>query len=68
MDNEKTGGPAYPGHGSTGMTLLDHFAGLAMQSVVANGGSLGSSEGVARSAYGYAAAMIAERNRIMNER
>lgn len=81
MDNTKTGGPAYPSqptfhtpHGAIGvtendgMTLLDAFAGLAMQSVVANGGSLVSDKGTAERSYRIAAAMIAERSRLMNEK
>ena len=76
MSNTKnTGGPAFPALKTTvnkspgvytsevepGMTLRDYFAGLAMQAMVANGGSLGSSEGLARGAYGYADAMIKAR-------
>ena len=96
MSNEKTGGPAYP-HVNvqydgevimtqttpTGMTLLDHFAGLAMQGHWASQTEESCSldwmranpeleEGqlriVAKLAYSQAAAMIAERNRIMNEK
>lgn len=71
MSNKKTGGPAFPVKTPTpgynfetvhqGMTLRDHFAGLAMQAMVANGGSLGSSEGLARGAYVYADAMLKAR-------
>jgi hypothetical protein len=41
-DTKKTGGPAYPVpndanvNGQEGMTLRDHFAGLAMQGTLAN--------------------------------
>jgi hypothetical protein len=95
MDNEKTGGPAYPykteewGVDSTGekvlvdikepgMTLLDHFAGLAMQALIAKApwyeiynnqqeDAIRVKMGAMSSgAYAYAYAMIAERNRLMN--
>ena len=82
MSNEKTGGPAYPSAndvridtpqgamgtgGHPGMTLLDHFAGMAMQSIMANGASLGSDKGAAEVSYRIAAAMVAERKRLMEQ-
>ncbi len=76
MDNTKTGGPAYPRMGegfgnpqydTPGMTLLDHFAGLAMQGLL-GAGRTGAAKDFAMTAYEIAAAMIAERNRIMNEK
>lgn len=54
-----------------GMTLLDHFAGLAMQGILANMSDdrgWPSDDILTRRAYGYAAAMIAERNKIVNEK
>ena len=33
-----TAGDAFPGHGEPGMTILDWFAGMAMQGLVANEG------------------------------
>lgn len=96
MDNEKTGGPAYPETKNNGfgyeytvagnLTVLDHFAGLAMQGIVSGvAGLTGEQEEWVRKqwlknhpgktwgeaavsqAYSIAAAMIAERNRLMNE-
>ena len=49
------------------MTLLDHFAGMAMQSIMANGASLGSDKGAAEVSYRIAAAMVAERKRLMEQ-
>ena len=86
MSNEKTGGYAYPAVGDSntpggapypfneGMTLLDHFAGLAMQGIMGNSDYADSfqpsqsmaHEGIASHAYKLASAMIAERNRLMN--
>ena len=90
MDNEKTGGYAYPAVGDSntpggapypfneGMTLLDHFAGLAMPEVMrhmvsseqytANDGTLPDDTyaEVSQRSYRIAAAMITERNRLMN--
>ena len=83
MDNEKTGGPAFP-HGDpthgvdVGMTLLDHFAGLAMQALISKAPWYEvyndqqedairiKMAAVSSGAYAYAAAMIAKRNRLMN--
>lgn len=42
-------------------SLRDHFAGLAMQSLVANGGSLAFAEELVRQAYMYADAMLLAR-------
>ena len=79
MTNEKTGGPAYPVTKGNGfgyeytvpgnLTLLDHFAGLAMQELMEHYPTTGiGPRDCASSAYTQAAAMIAERNRIMNEK
>ena len=80
MSNEKTGGPAYPRTGegfgnpiydTPGMTLLDHFAGMAMQgqlSAVPLQEEWPEHVDIASRSYKYAAAMIAERIRIMNEK
>ena len=110
MNNEKTGGPAYPRPASeqheldpandgpykwspksqTGMTLLDHFAGLSTAHMADGSGyakefveihmgkpmpSWKDAEFIAYTAafnakmkYADAAAMIAERNRLMNEK
>ena len=73
------GGPAYPmpsgpeprhnetTHYNEGMTLLDHFAGLAMQAMA----SFGTTEDIAKAAkeyaeasYTLAEAMIAEKRRL----
>jgi len=91
MNNEKkTGGPAFAcaaanehaNHIEPGMSLLDYFAGLAMQSEIglqANDKRYeevselseefdqNSYEYLASKAYQHASAMIAERERIMNE-
>jgi hypothetical protein len=83
MDATKTGGPAYPVIGKRGdpyewirddgMSMLDHFAGLAMQGWLST--FVGSSQifpkergaaHIASASYEMAAAMIAERNRLMN--
>ena len=84
--NPETGGPAFPRSGyfinndyfandQEGMSLRDHFAGLAMQALSAHPESLvairlsaeqagiTAPEMMARTAYGIADAMIAERNR-----
>mgnify|MGYP003532815253 CR=1 FL=1 len=93
MSNEKTGGPAYPVTKNNGfgyeytvagnLTVLDHFAGLAMQGHWASQTEESCSldwmranpeleEGqlriVAKLAYAQATAMIAERTRLMNEK
>ena len=86
MSNEKTGGYAFPAIGESntpggtryvfneGMTMLDHFAGLAMQGLLARDSYKTIKEvtidpvGIANDAWIYAAAMIAERNRLMNEK
>jgi len=56
---------AYSGN-HPGKTLLDDFAGLAMQGLVVQVGFGGAQKDIAEEAYSIAAAMIAERNRIMN--
>ena len=86
MIDEKTGGYAFPAIGESntpggtryvfneGMTMLDHFAGLAMQAIIAKLPLELTNTGddkfglTAAGAYAYAAAMIAERNRLMNEK
>lgn len=80
MSNEKTGGYAFPAIGESntpggtryvfneGMTMLDHFAGLAMQGLVVQVGFGGAQKDIAEEAYSIAAAMIAERNRLMSEK
>lgn len=92
MSDEKTGGYAFPAIGESntpggtryvfneGMTMLDHFAGLAMQALIAKAPWYevynDQEEKTVRTkiaalssgAYAYAAAMIAERNRLMNEK
>ncbi len=80
MSDEKTGGYAFPAiresntPGGTryvfneGMTMLDHFAGLAMQGLVSHNGMEFCWDEYAAEAYAIASAMIAERNRLMTER
>ena len=82
MSDEKTGGYAFPAIGESntpggtryvfneGMTMLDHFAGLAMQQLTEYLKPIdyGCIDGTVKLAYRYAAAMIAERNRLMNEK
>ena len=94
MDSEKTGGQAFPhgdptNGGDIGMTLLDHFAGLAMQAAWTGdtdtypGPSLtdkvehekaieawreANHASVAKWAYRQALVMIAERNRLLNDK
>lgn len=99
MDNEKTGGPAYPETKNNGfgyeytvagnLTVLDHFAGLSNAHMADGSGyskefieahmgrpmpSWRDPEHItytaafnAKMKYADAAAMIAERNRLMNE-
>ena len=85
-----TGGPAFPTMDSTGdssdddgMTLLDHFAGLAMKAEIVSMTDdlsrtidIGLKSGeptkvrdyIALAAYSYARAMLAERKRLMEEK
>jgi len=59
----KDGGPAYPtdgGCGSFGMSLRDHFAGLAMQGMIACGEEYDNAE-LGRFAYDVADAMLRAR-------
>lgn len=66
MSNErKDGGPAFPtyvaanSNAKSGMTLRDHFAGLAMQGMATSFGWQGGPfDKVARDAYGMADAML----------
>lgn len=65
------GYPAFPtgygGKNHPGMTLRDHFAGQAIAPIIALLGRIGDGdvpwELVAKSAYGLADAMLAERNK-----
>lgn len=62
--NEANGGSAFPDFKYEGMTLLDHFAGLAMQGMLACPVQPQSGADMyARDAYVIAAAMLAERNK-----
>lgn len=82
MNNDKTGGPAFPAsnsanvNGTMGMTLLDHFAGLAppqeinsMMVYAGYSGRIGSDylKALTVCRYEWASAMIERRERIMNE-
>ena len=75
MSERDDGGPAYPAHcpahedypdyyaqGMAGMTLRDHFAGLAMQAIVTAQPTCGDRPRIAKGAYMMADAMLAERN------
>ena len=68
MSNE-TGGPAFPATMSEGMNLLDYFAGQALAGMLSNSESKFTNRfsGYAECAYDLAAAMLAERNRRMQE-
>ena len=64
MDNA-TGGDAFPGHGEPGMTILDWFAGMALQGMVSNEGIRTQKRlrrGDARLAYDMAVAMMEARD------
>lgn len=82
--SDKTGGHAcptqsweYDGQGNVlqyqehGMTLLDHFAGLAMQGYISSIGVTAThaptDTDIARYSYDQAEAMLAERNRRMEQ-
>ena len=64
----KTGGAAYPGlhpskecrYSHQGMTLRDHFAGMAMQSILRDPDNLDTPEKVASASFVFADAMIKE--------
>ena len=63
MDNA-TGGDAFPGHGEPGMSILDWYAGMAMQGMVANQGIRTQKRlrlGDARLCYDMAEAMLEAR-------
>lgn len=71
MNYIDTGGPAFPfpaytypngeiNHGEGGMTLRDHFAGLAMQACLARGDDT-NRPGIAEWSYAMADAMLKER-------
>lgn len=74
-----TGGPAYPmpsgpeprvdayTHYNEGMTLLDYFAGLALQGMLANNNNQWSWNDYAKESYEIAQAMLAERKRRFHE-
>jgi hypothetical protein len=73
MNPINDGGPAFPTdaickssgrllHQNFGMSLLDHFAGLAMPALIVAGHDM---QQAATNAYATAAAMIAERERIL---
>ena len=66
IDDGGTAFPAsYPNGGSAcGMSLLDYFAGQALHALLSH--SPWSHSGAAREAYGFANAMLNERERIMN--
>lgn len=66
--SKDNGGPAFPiteqhgaNTGCAGMTLRDHFAGLAMQALTVETGNIDMIRSVARIAYDYADAMIEAR-------
>ena len=82
MSNEKTGGPAHPVTKDNGfgyeytipgnLTILDHFAGLAMQGMLADPSQYGTEakqnpDKCAAWAYQQAQCMIAERKRLMEQ-
>ena len=64
-----TGGAAFPVpndanvNGQEGQTLLDHFAGLAMQGLVVNAKDNIYATGIATLSYEVASSMIAEKRR-----
>jgi hypothetical protein len=74
------GGPAFPhefkaqtatgiwSDRAPGMTLLDYFAGQAMQGVIMGPGCPGNAAEVSRIAYDFAQCMLAERERRMKEK
>lgn len=70
MNTNETGGPAFPnprweGWGSPqeGMTLRDYFAAKAMQGFAAAALELPTIQDMAACAYGWADAMLQERNK-----
>ncbi len=66
---DKNGGPAFPhwdgpgGRCFNGMTLWDYFAGSALAGILSDPACNASDSDIARSAYNYANAMIAEREK-----
>jgi hypothetical protein len=68
MNETATGGPAFPAQffdeRATGMTLRDHFAGLAMQGLLSGGPNalVGSNKKLVPFAYEIADAMLKERS------
>ena len=75
MNNEKTGGHAFPtlfiepehGSGHAGMTLRDWFAGMALIHHFVSVNDLAGADKVAELAYEVADAMLAERTRAKGE-
>lgn len=65
MDQTNDGGPAFPGEtwGSKGMSLRDYFAGQALAGMLCDIKCVGESEYIAKWAYRYADAMLAERQK-----
>ena len=68
MSNTENGGPAFPCHPGVensiydGMTLRDYFAAKAMQGMIGSKAYIGmTAEGIARSAYAMADAMLEAR-------
>lgn len=64
-------GQRHEGEETPGMSILDHFAGLAMQGLLANPGDLSylstSAKGISGMAYDYARAMLEERAKPENQ-
>jgi hypothetical protein len=61
MSEIKTGGPAFPGYGESGMTLRDYFAAKVLQGLIADPTMHGDQSYFAKHAYDYADAMIKAR-------
>jgi len=72
MSKKDDGGPAFPTETENqvvpnvlylkDMSLLDHFAGQALEGMLANPARAYDFDGAAEDAYRFAAAMLAERN------
>ena len=69
MNNDKTGGAAFPAcdeanmNGTMGMTLRDYFAGQAIVALAEHVGRIDMTHSQAEQAYRVADAMIAEREK-----